>query len=50
MLLADIYKIPVMVALGTIIGVLLLSILASVLWPVKDENRVEGNEERPSSD
>jgi tellurite resistance protein TerC len=30
MLLADIYKIPVVVALGTIIGVLLLAILASV--------------------
>lgn len=43
MLLADIYKIPVVVALGTIIGVLLLAVLASVIWPVKDENKGEGS-------
>jgi len=36
MLLADIYKIPVVVALGTIIGVLVIAILASVIWPSKD--------------
>lgn len=37
MLLSEIYKIPVVVALGTIIGVLLISILASMLWPRKEE-------------
>jgi len=36
MLLADIYKIPVVVALGTIIGVLVIAILASVIWTSKD--------------
>jgi len=38
MLISEIYKIPVVVALGTIIGVLLLSILASVIWPRNEEN------------
>ncbi|MEY4167461.1 MAG: hypothetical protein RIR52_1285, partial [Acidobacteriota bacterium] len=42
MLLADFYKIPVVVALGTIIGVLLLAILASVVWPVKT---ADGNDQ-----
>ena len=37
MLLAEIYKIPVVVALGTIIGVLLIAILASVIWPANEE-------------
>jgi tellurite resistance protein TerC len=35
MLLADFYKIPVAIALGAIVLVLLVSILASVLWPEK---------------
>lgn len=33
MLLTELVKIPVFVSLGVIVGVLLLSILASVLWP-----------------
>ena len=37
MLISEIYKIPVVVALGTIIGVLLISILASVIWPRHEE-------------
>ena len=37
MLISEIYKIPVVVALGTIIGVLLISILASVIWPRNEE-------------
>ena len=37
MLISEIYKIPVVVALGTIIGVLLISILASVIWPRAEE-------------
>lgn len=35
MLLADIYKIPVAVALGVVALVLALSVLASLLWPEK---------------
>jgi tellurite resistance protein TerC len=38
MLLAEIYKIPVVVALGAIIGILLVSILASVIWPRQEES------------
>ena len=37
MLISEIYKIQVVVALGTIIGVLLISILASVIWPRNEE-------------
>jgi len=43
MLLADFYKIPVAIALGAIVLVLLVSILASVLWPEK------ANESDPSA-
>ena len=35
MLLADIYKIPVAVALGVIAALLLASVMASLLWPQK---------------
>jgi tellurite resistance protein TerC len=33
MLLADVYPIPITVALGVVAGVLLLAIAASILWP-----------------
>ncbi len=36
MLLTDIYKIPIVISLGTIATVLLLSILASILWPAQE--------------
>lgn len=50
MLLADIYKIPVVVALGTIIGVLLIAILASVIWPAKEEATEEGGEKTATAE
>jgi len=37
MLLADIYKIPVGIALGVIASILLISVIASVIWPRKAE-------------
>lgn len=37
MLLTDIYKIPIVISLGTIAMVLLLSILASILWPAREQ-------------
>lgn len=37
MLLTDIYKIPIVISLGTIATVLLLSILASILWPAREQ-------------
>jgi tellurite resistance protein TerC len=33
MLLADVYKIPIGMALGVVIGVLTLSVIASIIWP-----------------
>lgn len=36
MLIADWYKIPIVAALGVVGGVLLLSVLASLVWPKKD--------------
>jgi tellurite resistance protein TerC len=36
MLLADVYKLPVWVALGVIAGILLIAVLASVLRPRRD--------------
>lgn len=37
MLVSEFYHIPVAVALGAIVGVLLLSILASIIWPREKE-------------
>jgi tellurite resistance protein TerC len=37
MLLADVYKLPVWVALGVIAGILLIAVLASVLRPRRDD-------------
>ena len=37
MILSDFYKIPVTVSLGVIVGVLTLSIIASLVWPKKEE-------------
>jgi tellurite resistance protein TerC len=33
MFLTDFYKVPILVALGVILGILLASIAASLLWP-----------------
>ncbi|HET9986506.1 MAG TPA: TerC family protein [Longimicrobiales bacterium] len=43
MLLADVYKVPIGLALGVVGGILLLSIAASLIWPPKDAG------ERPST-
>lgn len=37
MLLADIYKIPILIALGVAAGILVVSVVASVLRPRKSE-------------
>jgi tellurite resistance protein TerC len=36
MLVSDFYKISVGAALGTIVAILLISILASVIWPRRE--------------
>jgi tellurite resistance protein TerC len=36
MLLADVYYLPIYVALGVVVGVLLLSVLASLIYPVPE--------------
>ncbi len=36
MLLTDLYKIPIGIALGVIVSILFMSIIASILWPKKD--------------
>jgi len=38
MLLSDIYKIPIGITLGVIVGTLALSIIASLVWP-KDQKK-----------
>lgn len=37
MLLVDIYKIPIGIALGTVATILIVSVLASMIWPPKEE-------------
>jgi len=37
MLIADFYKMPIEIALGTVVGVLLISVIASIIWPHKDK-------------
>ncbi|MBI5119230.1 TerC family protein [Candidatus Poribacteria bacterium] len=37
MMLSEIYKIPIPLALGAVGGILLLSIIASLIWPKKEE-------------
>jgi tellurite resistance protein TerC len=41
MVLADVYKIPVSASLAVVGGILLLSVLASLLWPVKSPEEAE---------
>jgi tellurite resistance protein TerC len=37
MLVADFYKLPIGIALGVVAGILIISIVASLLWPRKEE-------------
>jgi len=37
MLVADFYKMPVEIALGAVVGVLLISVIASIIWPRKEK-------------
>jgi len=42
MLIMDMYKIPTPLALGAVLGILCLSILASVIWPKREAKGSEG--------
>lgn len=42
MVLADIYKLPIGIALGVVAGILIASVAASVLWPHKQTSRNDG--------
>ena len=37
MLIAHFYKIPTEIALGVVVGVLLIAVIASIIWPRKQE-------------
>ena len=37
MLIADFYKMPIEIALGTVVGVLLISVIASIIWPRREK-------------
>jgi tellurite resistance protein TerC len=50
MLLVDIYKLPIGIALGTVAGVLAISVLASILFPPKPEATRTEPDPRPASD
>jgi tellurite resistance protein TerC len=52
MLLADVYKVPIVIALGAVLAILGISMLASVLWPkVPDDlsEKEEGKSEKALS-
>jgi tellurite resistance protein TerC len=40
MLLADVYKIPVAIALGVVAGILAVSVIASIAWPPKEQESI----------
>ncbi len=50
MLLVDIYKIPIGMALGTVAGVLVVSVIASLLFPPKPEATPTKPDPHPASD
>jgi tellurite resistance protein TerC len=50
MLLVDIYKVPVGIALGTVAGVLLISVLASILFPPKPGDMPTTPAQHPARD
>jgi tellurite resistance protein TerC len=37
MLIADFYKIPTEIALGAVVGGLFIAVIASIIWPRKEE-------------
>jgi len=37
MLVADFYKMPIEIALGVVVGVLLISVIASIIWPRREK-------------
>jgi tellurite resistance protein TerC len=41
MLIADFYKMPTEIALGVVVGVLFISIMASIIWPSKTGRRAQ---------
>lgn len=43
MLIADIYKIPIVIALSVVAGILIMSVAASVVWPRKQLTKNDGN-------
>lgn len=51
MLLADIYKIPIVVALGAVAGILLVAVLASIMLPRREEEEAATDQadHRPTS-
>jgi tellurite resistance protein TerC len=50
MLLVDIYKIPIGMALGTVAGVLVISVIASLVFPPKPEETPAKPDPHPASD
>jgi hypothetical protein len=46
----DIYKIPIGMALGTVAGVLVVSVIASLLFPPKPEATPTKPDPHPASD
>ena len=50
MLLVDIYKIPIGMALGTVAAVLVISVIASILFPPKPEGTPTKPDPHPASD
>jgi tellurite resistance protein TerC len=50
MLLVDIYKIPIGMALGTVAGVLVVSVIASLVFPPKPEETPAKPDPHPASD
>ncbi len=47
MVLSDIYHVPIGIALGVIAGVLTLSVVASIIWPKKDDDLIKREEQQP---
>jgi tellurite resistance protein TerC len=47
MVMSDIYHVPIGIALGVIAGVLTLSVVASLIWPKKDDDLIKREEQQP---
>jgi hypothetical protein len=50
MLLVDIYKVPISLALGTVAAVLAISVIASILFPPKPEATATKPDPHPARD